>query len=333
MNGSGKFKIELKHWLGTAVVAVVAVFVIWGMFYGQDALNSPDSPGDASLESGTIFSQAVADLPTSSPVATLPALPSKIPSPTPTKTLTPSPSPIKTPSPSPTATPSPSPTPIPASTLTPTPTPSPTPSSTPTPSPTPSPTPAPVPSHSNVNHVLISEVQLTGGPGKTANDFIELYNPTDSAIDISGWRLRKKTQSGSESSIRVFGSGKIIPVRGFFLWANSAEGFAVSLVADESSTATIAANNSIALLNNDGIIDSAAWGSELINPFGEGSLIAAVLEGGQSYEREAWQDKCISAGGIGELLGNGCDTNNNADNFEVRPVSAPQNSQSQPEPN
>lgn len=355
------FKIGLKHWAGTALVAVVAGFVIFGLLRGQEALKNFLKSGSpaANLGKGEIFQYQLSRnqgfLDNSSekspnPISTLTPSPSKIPTPIPS--LTPAPTlsktPFPSPSPSPTlaSTPTPlTPTPIPSLTQTPTPTPtltptlspiptpSPTPTPTPVPTPTPTPTPPPPPSPSNINHILISEIQLTGGPGKTANDFIELYNPTDSPVDITGWKLRKRTQTGTESSIRVFSSGKVIPARGFFLWANSGDSFAQSLAADESSTITIAANNSIAFLNSEGeIIDAVAWGENLQSPFMEGNSITAVLESGQSYERKVWQDVCISSQGAGEVLGNGCDTNNNMVDFEIRPISNPQNSQNQPEP-
>ncbi|MEK7508902.1 MAG: lamin tail domain-containing protein, partial [Patescibacteria group bacterium] len=56
-------------------------------------------------------------------------------------------------------------------------------------------------------HVVISQVQITGGSGQTTRDFIELYNPTETTLDLSGWKLRKKTKTGTESSVRVFESG------------------------------------------------------------------------------------------------------------------------------
>ena len=220
--------------------------------------------------------------------------------------------------------PIPSPAPAPAP-VTPTP---------PPPPPNPPPPPAPPGSPpSNVSHIVISEIQLTGGSGKTTNDFIELYNPTDAAMDISGWKLRKRTQSGSESSVRVFPDGSSIPTHGFFLWANSDNNFDASINADVSSTASIADNSSIALEDSTGaVIDSVAWGSDLINPFGETLSIATTLEANQSYERKAWQDSCVSAQNSGELLGNGCDEGNNSTDFELRSVSLPQNSHVTTEP-
>ncbi len=183
---------------------------------------------------------------------------------------------------------------------------------------------------SNISHVVISEIQLTGGSGKTVNDFIEIWNPSSSEVDLSGWKLRKRTKSGSESSIRVFPDGSKILGNGFFLWANSDNDFANSINADVSSTASISGDSSVALLNsNDEIIDSVAWGSDLIDPFSEGESINIDLEANQSFERKSWTDSgCSSSSGTYELRGNGCDNNSNKQDFELRTVSNPQNSKS-----
>lgn len=203
----------------------------------------------------------------------------------------------------------------------------------PPPPPDPPPPPPAPPPPSNVSHLLISEVQLTGGSGNTTNDFIELYNPLSQAVDLSGWKLRKRTQSGTESSIRVFPSASSIPAYGFFLWANSNNGFDVAIGADVSSTASLAPDSSIALLDSNGaVIDALAWGADLISPFGEGAPSSLILDTNQSMERLAWQNNCISAQGSGESLGNGCDNDDNSTDFEFRPVATPQNSQSPTEP-
>jgi endonuclease G len=85
-------------------------------------------------------------------------------------------------------------TPTPTPTSTPTPTPSPTPTFTPTPTPSPSPTPI-----APVNHVVIS--QIYGGGGNSGalytNDYVELYNPTSSAVNLSGWSLQYASAAGS----------------------------------------------------------------------------------------------------------------------------------------
>lgn len=192
----------------------------------------------------------------------------------------------------------------------------------------PAPTSEPAPASSPLTHIVVSEIRLTGGTGKTTEDFIELYNPGNSAVDLSGWKLRKRTASGAESSIRVFPDGSSIAARGFFLWASSDKGYAASIGADVESAATIAGNNSVALENKDGlIVDSVAWGEGLINPYGEGPVIVTVLEGNQSYERKALvAGACADPSGAGESSGNGCDTDSNSSDFVVRQNSAPQNS-------
>lgn len=98
-----------------------------------------------------------------------------------------------------------------------------------------------------------------------------------------------------------------------------------------TTSQNIAANNSIAFMDASGaIVDAVSWGENLTNPF-MGSSIGSVLDANQSYERKAWQDSCASAQGSGEGLGNGCDMDNASD-FEVRPVSNPQNTASGLEP-
>jgi len=142
-------------------------------------------------------------------------------------------------------------------------------------------------SYQTVDHIVIAEVQITGGTGKANNDFIKLLNPTGSGIDLSGWKLRKRTQPGGESSIRVFPEGSMIEAGGYFIWANSDDGFAESVHANVSSTQTLASNNSIALFDNKGaVIDALAWGSGHTNPFVEGSPYPENPAGGEVLKRK-----------------------------------------------
>ena len=54
------------------------------------------------------------------------------------------------------------------------------------------------------DHLLISQIQITGGAGLTTNDFIEIYNPTAADVDINDWKLIKTASSGAESSLVAF---------------------------------------------------------------------------------------------------------------------------------
>lgn len=110
-------------------------------------------------------------------------------------------------------------------------------------------------------NVFMRAVQTAGDTA--SEDFIEIRNDGDCALDLSGWKLRKRTGSGSESSVKVFGdSSSVLPPGETLLWANSANDFANARHATESSTATLTNNNSLALLDpDDTIIDSLSWGA------------------------------------------------------------------------
>lgn len=204
------------------------------------------------------------------------------------------------------------------------PSPSPSPSASPSPSVSSSPTPENI-----ANHVVISEVQIDGA---TANeDFVELYNPTNSPIDLTSWSLRVKNSTGTESSLVAITTGTI-PAHGFFLWANdqgSGVGFAASIGANVANSNNLSPNSSIALRNaSSTIIDQFAWGNGTGSQFGEGTASSSPGSG-QGLERKALPSSTVStmsASGSDEFKGNGFDANNNATDFILRAVSQPQNS-------
>jgi hypothetical protein len=159
-----------------------------------------------------------------------------------------------------------------------------------------------------IESILIIEVQIAGDSSN--NDFIKIYNPTNNDLDIGSFKLRKKSSTGNESSIRAFPQGSKILANGYFLWASSENNFASSLSADVSSKATLAKNNSIAILNSEGVIlDSLAWG-ESSNPFIEGQSFPENLEPNQKLIRK-------QNNGVYQ------DTNNNSQDFYLNPPSQP----------
>jgi hypothetical protein len=116
---------------------------------------------------------------------------------------------------------------------------------------------------------MIAAVQIAGA--SSTNDFVKLFNPTGNVLDISGWSLRKKSSTGTDQSIRQFPNASGVLPGAYFVWANSAGDFSASINADASSTATLAAANSVALVNASGtIVDALAWGSG-VNQYGEGN--------------------------------------------------------------
>lgn len=167
-----------------------------------------------------------------------------------------------------------------------------------------------------VNRLLIVEVQITGDI--SSNDFIKIYNPAGQDINVSGYKLRKRVSTGSESSLRVFPKESLIKANGYFIWANSKENFYLTLGANVWSTDTLTKNNSIALFNQEGvIIDALAWGKSQ-NPFLKGSPFPENPESNQKLKRK-------QTGGIYQ------DTNNNAQDFYLNPPSLATNKEIKPE--
>ncbi|MEK7187453.1 MAG: lamin tail domain-containing protein [Patescibacteria group bacterium] len=160
-------------------------------------------------------------------------------------------------------------------------------------------------SSTSLNHLVISEIQITGGVGETDKDYIKIFNPTANVVDLSGWRLKKRTQSGTESSIKVFASGATILPASIFLWANSNDGFSETIGAQASSTQTLAGDTSVALMDaSSTIIDTVAWGSGHVGPFVEGSVFPDNPLVGQLLKRRV-------VNGVFE------DTDSNAEDFLI----------------
>ncbi len=145
-----------------------------------------------------------------------------------------------------------------------------------------------LPSIAFSQNLIITEVQVRGESSGEA--FIKIYNPSSTILDISGFKIRKRSSSGKEYSIRVFPKDSSIPAKGYFVWANSKNDYHLSIHASIWSTATISSNNSIAIFDNDGkVLDSLAWGTgsdqfQKGNPFdqnpGKSEIIKRKVENG-----------------------------------------------------
>lgn len=151
----------------------------------------------------------------------------------------------------------------------------------------------------SLKQILIYVVQIAG-PENVDQDFISLFNPNWKELDISKWRLVRKTKTGSEDSIKVFPAGSVIPSKGKFVWANS--GYA-SIDANVRTSDKLAKDNSVALLDvNKNVVDAVAWGSGT-SPYIEGSPAPNPKI---SLARKLDQDFMP------------IDTNNNLSDFEIK---------------
>jgi hypothetical protein len=108
--------------------------------------------------------------------------------------------------------------------------------------------------------LIITEVQIQGEVPQEC--YIKIYNPLSEVVDISGYRLRKKTSSGRDYSLRVFPSDSYIQGRDYFIWASSKkETFPEKVNADVFSKQSISNDNSVALFDKkDNLVDAVGWG-------------------------------------------------------------------------
>ncbi|WP_141594163.1 lamin tail domain-containing protein [Myxococcus sp. AB056] len=201
---------------------------------------------------------------------------------------------------------------------------------------------------SSTGHVVISEF-APAGPGGAGDEFIELYNPTSSAVDISGWKLQYKsaTSTTGYNSSYTLPAGSVIAPRSYFLAVSS--GYASS----SGNTVTGNANwgGTIAMGGSAGhvrlgypemamtdaitsplVVDTVGYGSNANQP--EGTRIATVPPVAGSYERKASATSTVESmtTGADAQLGNGHDSNDNSADFILRPTRQPQNASSAAEP-
>jgi len=150
--------------------------------------------------------------------------------------------------------------------------------------------------------VLISEIQVSG-VSDDKQEFVELYNPNNQNIDLTGWYLQRKTaESSSWSTYAPSGSfaSKNIVANGYFLIARS--GYYPGS-ADISTDNPITNDNSFALKSPDGSVSDKIGFGTAEDP----ESVATVNPGlGQSIGR-----KVLSSGAEQDF-------DNNLSDFELQ---------------
>ncbi|KQN36224.1 hypothetical protein ASE92_08870 [Pedobacter sp. Leaf41] len=204
---------------------------------------------------------------------------------------------------------------------------------------------APNPQNSSVkeptgaNHVVISEVYGGGGNSGAIykNDFIELYNPTLSAVNLTGWSVQYASSTGTSWQVTTL-AGSIAPKSFYLIQQGAGSGGTTNLpTPDRVGTINMAGAAGKVLLSNVSTAQTGAspTGTQIIDFVGfgtanafEGSGPTTAPSNTASIERKATATSdatTLGVGGTEEFAGNGFDSDDNAFDF-VAKVANPQNS-------
>jgi hypothetical protein len=163
------------------------------------------------------------------------------------------------------------------------------------------------------DHIVISELR-SRGPAGASDEFIELFNPTDSSVNIGNWKVLRSNSAGTTNLQVIITAGTILTSGQHYLVANGAAGgYSGSVAADQTYTVGFTDDGGIGLLlPNNTIVDQV--GMSAGSTFKEGTTLtpmtAAQGTAGNSYKRAS----------------SGCqDTDNNAADFTLSTPSDPQN--------
>jgi hypothetical protein len=174
-----------------------------------------------------------------------------------------------------------------------------------------------------VDYLVINEVVMEDGAAD--DEYIEIYNPTGSPIDLGGtndYRIYRSTSTGTTSLLCDFGTNThfngdtlpastVVPAYGYYLIVNDNAKAAFTSVADalvKDSRMILTANNTV-WITTDGPPSQTGGGGTTIDYVGYGTLTSSY------YETSAAPG--ISDGDGLERKGSGQDGDNNSLDFQV----------------
>jgi hypothetical protein len=180
------------------------------------------------------------------------------------------------------------------------------------------------------NAVRISQVYGGGGSGSAAylNDYVELFNNSGAAVDLSNWALEYGSATGNWGSSAlnqfVFPVGTSIAPCKYILVALSGGGGGAPLPVTPDFTGTLTLSGTtgkVALFN--ALNNNLACGSELV-----GTLVDKVSYGTGNCPENTNVPALTSLTAAIRKLGGITDTDNNSADFTIEGAFAPHNSQS-----
>lgn len=168
------------------------------------------------------------------------------------------------------------------------------------------------------NHVVISQVRVAG----TSDDFVELYNPTNAAVNFGSNATIQYLAANGNFGSKVTLTGTI-PARGWYLVGGS--GYAGPVAADQTSASIAFSNASGHVVLAAGTANTTCAAIPNIDKVGYGaatcpeSAVIAAPGAGNSIVRKP-----------NDTSGNGTDTDNNSADFQLLTPAAPRNSATPP---
>ena len=196
-------------------------------------------------------------------------------------------------------------------------------------------------------HVVISEF-ATRGPAGATDEFVELYNPTSSAVSIAGWKVDYYATTWNSGYVTTYPTGATIPAHGFYLWGNSNTAYGkysgptpadYESLSSGLSDGVSGAPRAIRLINGSIVIDRVGYELDGGTSYSqaEGGLSAPAPAPAGSSQRDRTTERKAQAssttasmapGGADEFNGNGYDTDVNANDFCRRDLRDPQSTAS-----
>ncbi|MBI3537261.1 MAG: LysM peptidoglycan-binding domain-containing protein [Chloroflexi bacterium] len=165
----------------------------------------------------------------------------------------------------------------------------------------------------SLNHIVIAEFR-TRGPNGGNDEFIELYNPTNSSFNISGWLVKSSSSSGVTDTRVTINTTVLLASGKRYLLTNTNPdgGYSGPTNGDQTYTVGIADDGGIALTMPDGTTIVDQVGMSAGSAYKENSPLAILsVNEDRSYSRR----------------NNACtDSDNNANDFQSTAPSSPQNS-------
>ncbi len=162
------------------------------------------------------------------------------------------------------------------------------------------------------DHVVISEFLVDSSGLESAYEFVELYNPINSSVNITGWNIAYKSASGVSW-------GKVADITGFI------QAYGFFLIGGDSINSTPdIIETSLGFAKNGGHIVLRNATNYIIDKVGYGSAIDPESHACPSPGTDKSMER--KPGYLNSTAGNGWDSDNNLEDFILRNETEPQNS-------